>query len=218
MPRASEKNDNRASSRSARTERDERRTQAERSEATTDELVSAARRLFATKGFASTSIEELVREAGVTRGALYHHFKTKEDLFEAVLQREHQMLSQRLREAALKKRSAFAQLVAGCEEFLKAFLDPEIQQICMIDAPAVLGAERALEVRNPHATGMIALGLENAMRHGELRRRPVMPLAQLLFGALCQGAMLATRSEDPPATMVHVRREVKAILEGVRTG
>lgn len=196
--------------------REDRRTQAERSETTTDELVTAARRLFAEKGFAATSIEEIVRDAGVTRGALYHHFKRKEDVFEAVLCREQQMLSKRLRDAALKQGTAFAQLVAGCNEFLEACLDHDIQQICMIDGPAVLGPQRLLEVDNPHTTGMIAFALGNAMEEGEVRTRPVMPLAQLLFGALCQGAMAAARSEDPPAMMAEIQREVNTLLDAIR--
>lgn len=197
-------------------EREERRTQAERSEATTDELVTAARRLFAEKGFAATSIEEIVRAAGVTRGALYHHFKRKEDVFEAVLQREQEVLTRRVWEAAKKRMSPFSQLKAGCEAFLEATLDPYIQQICMVDAPAVLGPSRTMGHASSHSVGMIAVALEQAMEQGELRSRPAMPLAQLLFGALCQGAMAAARSEDPRAMMADIQREVDGLLEGIQ--
>lgn len=200
----------------ATAEREERRTQAERSEATTDELVNAARRLFAEKGFAATSIEEIVRAAGVTKGALYHHFKRKEDVFEAVLQREQETLTRRVWEAAKKQKSPFSRLKAGCDAFLEATLDPYIQQICMVDAPAVLGPARTMGHASSHSVGMIAIALEQAMEHGELQPRPPMPLAQLLFGALCQGAMAAARSDDPPATMAAIQREVDALLEGIQ--
>lgn len=198
-------------------DRGDRRTQAERSEATTEELVAAARQLFAENGFAGTSIEEIVRSAGVTKGAMYHHFKNKEDLFEAVLCREQQMVEDRVRGAAMQKRTAWGQLKAGCDEFLRASLDPQTQRICMIDGPSVLGPTRMLEIDNPHAVRMISLALEKAMEHRELRKRPVMPLAQLLFGALCQGAMVAARSDDPAGTMTQIQREFQRLLDGIQS-
>ena len=99
-------------------EREDRRTQAERSLATTEQLVMTSRRLFAEKGFAGTSIEDIVRAAGVTRGALYHHFGSKEELFEAVFIREQKALDQEVRKAAATKKGAWAQMKAGCDEFL----------------------------------------------------------------------------------------------------
>jgi AcrR family transcriptional regulator len=181
-----------------------------------NEIIAVARRLFATKGFASTSIDEIVRDAGVTKGALYHHFKSKEDVFAAVLHREQETLTERVRKAAMKESSAFGMLKAGCDAFLEASLDPYIQQICMIDAPAVVGATRLLEIAPTHSVGMIALALEHAMQQGELRERPAMPLAQIIFGALCQGAMVAARSEDPASTIQAIREEIQIILAGIQ--
>jgi AcrR family transcriptional regulator len=181
-----------------------------------NQIIGVARRLFATKGFASTSIDEIVRDAGVTKGALYHHFKSKEDVFAAVLQREQETLTERVRKAAMTESSAFGMLKAGCDAFLEASLDPYIQQICMIDAPAVMGPAHMLEIAPTHSVGMIALALEHAMEQGELRERPAMPLAQILFGALCQGAMVAARSEDPAKTIAAIRAEVQGILAGIQ--
>ncbi|MDQ4065398.1 MAG: TetR family transcriptional regulator, partial [Actinomycetota bacterium] len=157
-----------------------RRTQAERSETTTEDLIGAARRLFATKGFPATSIQEIVDEAGVTRGAMYHHFTSKEQLFEAVFEREQEHLGRRVHEAASRKRGAWAQLKAGCDEFLDAALDPETQRILLIDARAVLGAQRIQEIDEAHAIQLLTMVIEKAMDEGTLRKRAVMPLVQLL--------------------------------------
>ena len=207
----------RAPARSAES-REDRRTQTERSGATIEQLLGTARKLFAQKGFAGTSIEEIVRGAGVTRGAMYHHFKNKEEVFEAVFQREHEMLAERVREAATKKTKAWDQLKAGCDEFLTASLDPEIQQICMIDGTAVLGPSRTMAIDDPHSIGLITMALDKAMERGEVRKRPAMPLAQLLFGALCQGAMVVARSDDPPATVADVRKEFQTMLDAIQKG
>src|SRR4051794_38128836 len=110
----------------------ERRTQAQRSEATISDLVATARELFATKGFAGTSIEDMVRAAGVTRGALYHHFENKTDLFRAVLEAEARKLADRIVAAAERKRDPWKQVEAGALAFLDACTDPEVQQILLI--------------------------------------------------------------------------------------
>ncbi len=197
-------------------EREDSRTQAQRSEETTDQLLTAARALFAEKGFAGTSTEEIVRTAGVTRGAMYHHFASKEDLFEAVLRREQEALARRIQKAAASKRDAWSQLKAGCDEFLDACLDPEIQQISLIDAPAVLGSRRLEEIECPRSIQMLTEVLDRAMRQGALRKRPPMPLAQLLFGALCQAAMVAARSPDDSASMKQMRKELQRLLDALQ--
>lgn len=199
-------------------EREDRRTQAQRSEETTRQLVTAARDLFANKGFAATSIEEIVRTAGVTRGAMYHHFTGKEDLFEAVFEQEQEALGERVRAAASKRKGAWNQLKAGCDEFLTACLDPQIQQICLLDGPAVLDARRIEEIECPHSMQMLTMVIDKAMKQGTLRKRPVMPLAQLLFGALCQAAMVAARSQDDGLTMKQMRKEFQRLLDALETG
>jgi AcrR family transcriptional regulator len=196
---------------------EDRRTQAQRTEETTAQLVSAARRLFAEKGFASTSIEEIVRAAGVTRGAMYHHFSSKEDLFEAVYAREQEAVATRVQKAAAKKRGAWNQLKAGCDEFLNACLEPEVQQISLIDGPAVLGQRTIEEIACPHSMQMLADVIERGMQEGALRKRPVAPLAQLLFGALCQAAMVVARSEDDGKTMKQMRSELQRLLDALES-
>ena len=196
-------------------EETKRRTQAERSETTTEQLITAARRLFAIKGFPATSIQEIVEEAGVTRGAMYHHFTSKEDLFEAVFNREQDVLDERVRQAAMRRKGAWAQLKAGCDEFLDVALDPETQRILMVDAPAVLGAARVQARDEAHSMQLLNHVIEKAMKEGAIRKRPVTPLGHLLFGALCQAAMVIARAEDQDATTKQMRLEIHRMLDAL---
>ncbi len=196
-------------------QREQRRTQAERSETTTEQLIKAARELFARKGFAATSIEDIVEAAGVTRGALYHHFASKEDLFEAVFEAEQAILGTKVYRALKQQRGALAKVAAGCDEFLTLCRDPEVQQILLIDGPAVL-ADRRTQMWNSSWLPVMIGGLEKAMEEGSLEERPAAPLAHLIFGGLCQGAMMAARSEHPKRSMNEVRQEVKRLIGSIK--
>src|SRR5262245_23042131 len=112
-------------------------THDERSEATIGELVDAARHLFRTRGYAATSIEDIVRRARVTRGALYHHFDSKEAVFRAVVEEAEQALMASLATASAAAADAWARLHAGCHAFLETCLDPAFQRVVLLDAPAV---------------------------------------------------------------------------------
>ncbi len=195
---------------------EERRTQAERSEATTSLLVREARKLFAERGFAGTSIEDIATAAGVTRGALYHHFPSKEAVFEAVFDAEQSAIGAKVYTALKQKRGALSKVAAACDEFLTLCLDPEVQQILLVDGPAVLSDRR--EMWNSSWLPVMISGLEKAMAEGTLEPRPAAPLAHLIFGGLCQGAMMSARSDDPNRSMNEVRREIKRLIESLRIG
>jgi AcrR family transcriptional regulator len=189
--------------------------QAERSEATVQHLIATARDLFASNGFGETSIEDIVRTAGVTRGALYHHFGGKADIFRAVVEDEAERLAKRLQRAALKEQDPWRQLEAGCMEFLDACRDPAVRQIGLLDAPAVLGWQELREIDLRHSLALLLQGLESAMAEGKLRRRPPAPLAHLLFGAMCEAGMLVARATDTRRAMREVGREVRELLGGL---
>jgi AcrR family transcriptional regulator len=178
-------------------------------------LVETARELFASKGFAETSIEDIVRTAGVTRGALYHHFGGKADIFRAVVELEAERLARRLQRAALKEQDPWRQIEAGCLEFLEACLDPAVRQIGLLDAPAVLGWGELREIDLRHSLALLLQSLESAMAEGKLRRRPPAPLAHLLFGAMCEAGMLVARAPDTRHAMGEIGREVRALLGGL---
>src|SRR3954470_24740324 len=125
-----------------------RRTQAERSEATRGALIEAARPLFAVRGYAGVGTEQIVRAAGVTRGALYHHFEGKEGLLAAVYEQIEADLAERIvaRAGAVGDDGPLAELAAGVDVLLDAARDPEVHRIVLLDAPAVLGWERWREI------------------------------------------------------------------------
>ncbi|HEX8204850.1 MAG TPA: TetR/AcrR family transcriptional regulator [Solirubrobacteraceae bacterium] len=192
------------------------RTQKERSDATTTELVEVARRLFAADGYAATSLEDVVRGAGVTKGALYHHFGSKRDLFLAVYEREQQRLAQVQFEAFARKKGAWEGFLAGSQAFFEASLDPGVQRITLLDAPSVLGWETMREVEGRYSLVQLHQGIEALIHDGQLARRPVAPLANMLFGAMCEAAMMVARSDDQRKATKAVLAELRTILEALR--
>lgn len=192
-----------------------RRTQLERSQATTQRLVVAARNRFALHGFAATSLDDILEQAGMTRGALYHHFESKTDLFRAVVEDQERALTQHLASAAQGQTNAWRAFRAGCSAFLEACLDPKVQRLLLIDGPAVLGWEEMRTLESRYTWALMRGGLERAMAEGHIPSRPVEPLTHLLVGALSQAAMAIARAKDPALTMRDTRREVERLLEAL---
>jgi AcrR family transcriptional regulator len=172
-------------------------THAARSEATRGALVLASRRLFGERGFAGAPLEEVVREAGVTRGALYHHFPSKEALFLAVFEDVEQEVVARVRADAQGGADPRARVRLGMRAFLLACQDPAVQRIVLQDAPAVLGWEVWRAVDCDHFSAVLKDGLTRAMTEEQRRHRPVELLTQVLRGALTEAAQLGGRSGDP---------------------
>lgn len=194
-----------------------KRTQAERTEATRDALIEAARTLFADRGYAAVGTEEIVRAAGVTRGALYHHFGGKRDLFEAVYERIEVELAQRIADGALNAgvTAPLEAMRAGAEMFLRAATEPEAQRIVLLDGPAVLGWDRWREIAAEHGLGLIEATLQAAIEAGAIAEQPVRPLAHVLMGALDEAAMLVARAENPERMRAEVGRTLDALLAGL---
>jgi AcrR family transcriptional regulator len=189
-----------------------RRTQAERAEATRGALIAAARRLFTERGYDGVGTEEVVGAAGVTRGALYHHFGGKRDLLEAVYEKLEAESTERVARVVLgsELESPLEAMRAGVEAFLDECAEPELRQIALHDAPAVLGWDRWREIAAANGLGLIEASLTAAIEAGEIRELPVKTMAHLLIGALDEAAMLVARSEDPAS-----RAEVTAVLIAV---
>ena len=194
----------------------EKRTQAERSEATRGALIAAARGLFAERGYNAVGTEEIVREAGVTRGALYHHFDGKRELMRAVYEQLEAELSADFASRVAPGADPLTVLREGAETFLDQCLEPEVQQIALLDGPAVLGWEEWREINAKYALGLIEGVLSHGMETREIRRQPVRPLAHALIGALDEIAMLVARSEDPAATRAEVGETLSSLIAGLR--
>jgi AcrR family transcriptional regulator len=197
-----------------------RRTQAERREQTRAALIAAARALFAERGYADVGTEEIVRAAGVTRGALYHHFDGKRELLEAVYEQVEGEVTKQIAEGALSGSDPMQAMRAGAQMFLTYCLEREVQQIVLLDAPAVLGWDRWREIAGGYGLGLIEASLEAAIEAGQIERQPTKPLAHLLMGALDEAAMVVARAEDPEAMRVEVGQTLERILDGleVRSG
>ena len=194
----------------------ERKTQAARSAATRDALISAARRLFAERGYADVGTEEIVRTAGVTRGALYHHFPDKLALFAAVFEALETDVAARIAGAAGRERDPdpIAIMRAGVAAWLDACAEPEVHRIMLTDAPAVLGWERWVEISNRHNMGLAQALLEAAMEVGRVPRQPVAPLAHTLIGAVREAAMYLARAADRR----RARREIGYVMDQLLAG
>ena len=189
--------------------------QAERSAATRAALVDAGRRLFGDRGFAAVGTEELVRAAGVTRGALYHQFQDKAALFEAVFESVEAAVLEAVgaEVAAAGVSDPVDALREGGRAFLDACAAPDVERIVLLDAPAVLGWERWREIGMRYGLGIIVASLRAGMEAGTVREQPVEPLAHLLAGALDEMAMWVARSPDPPAA----REQALSAMDGLLT-
>jgi AcrR family transcriptional regulator len=197
-----------------------KRTQAERSESTRAALIAAARGFFAEHGYAGVGTEEIVRTAGVTRGALYHHFEGKRELFEAVYEQIEAELAERIAAGALSANasSPMEAMRAGAEMFLVASTEPETQRIVLLDGPSVLGWDRWREIATEHGLGLIEATLQAAVDAGAIAAQPVRPLAHVLMGALDEAAMLVARAEDPEAMRAEVGATLDSLLAALSAG
>jgi AcrR family transcriptional regulator len=192
------------------------RTQAERSEATRGALIGAARRLFAERGYAGVGTEEIVRTAGVTRGALYHHFDGKRDLLRAVYEELEAEIAREVAEAVTPGAGVLDTLTAGAELFLDHCLEPEVQRIVLLDAPAVLGWEEWREIGARYGLGLIEGLLTAGIESGEIRAQPIAPLSHALLGALDEIAMLVARADDPAVARAEAGQTIQSLLSALR--
>lgn len=193
-----------------------RTRKAEQAEATRAALIAAGRELFAERGYAAVPTEEIVARARVTRGALYHHFRDKRDLFKSVFEEVDRELVEHVVERALRETDPWQRLVVACQSFLDACLDPAVQRIVYADAPSVLDPAEWRGAEEASALGLISVGLEEAMAAGALARWPVAPLANLVLGALNEAGMMIASAKDTRAVRAEVGDTVVHVLEGLR--
>ncbi len=194
-----------------------RKTKADQSEATRAALIAVGRELFATRGYANTFTDEVADRAGVTRGALYHHFRRKEDLFRAVygdVERElMEKIMARIAPSGVRL-DAWERLRVGVEAFLELCLDPAVQRITVLDAPSVLGWDAWQDIDSKYGYGwLLRASLQAAMETGAIEMQPIEPLAAFIFGGLMEGAMLIARSDDQEATRREVAKAVERLMQ-----
>jgi AcrR family transcriptional regulator len=191
---------------------------AEQSEATRRALMDVARDLFAERGYAEVSTEQIVQRAGVTRGALYHHFRGKKDLFHAVFERLEQEVAEKIAAAGLAASDPWRQQQLAIRAFLDVCLEPAVQRIALVDAPSVLGLESWREIEATYGLALVRAGLQSVMDAGLIEEQPVEPLAHLIFGALTEAGLEIARAEDVEAARAEVGASVDRLLDGLRVG
>lgn len=189
---------------------------AERAQATRQAFLAAARQLFTEKGFAATPTEEIIDRAGASRGALYHHFRDKTDLFRAVFEEIEQDLSEHITAAASRGRDPMAQIRHGIDAFLDRCLDPDVQRIALLEAPSVLGWDQWQEIDQRYAFGLVTTGLEAAMDAGQIRKQPLEPLAHLVMGALTQAGLALARADDPVRQRKQFGDAMRSLVNGLQ--
>jgi AcrR family transcriptional regulator len=175
-----------------------RRTQAERAAETREALIEAARPLFAAQGFAEVALESIVRAAGVTRGALYHHFADKTELFAAVFEKVEGEVATRMGEAiaASQQTDPVEVMRLGAHFWLDVCSDPEVQRIVLVDAPAVLGWTRWTEIGDRYNTGMVRALITNAVETGRIPPQPIEATVLTILGAMREATLYVARAED----------------------
>ena len=195
-----------------------RQTQAERSEATRAALLAAARELFAEHGYGGASNEAIVAAAGVSRGALQHHFVDKRSLFEAVYEQVELEVVQATAEAgmAVGHDDPLGVLRAGCHAYLDAVLDPAVQRICAIDGPAVLSPDVRNEITDRYALGLVREVVEQAMASGAMEDAPVEPLTKMLLAAVMAAAEYVATAEDHAAARAEAGQTVDLLLSNLQ--
>jgi AcrR family transcriptional regulator len=192
-------------------------TRAQQRERTRAVLLEVSRRLFATHGYAAVGLAEIVREAGVTKGALYHHFPGgKTDLFRAVLAQVQTDVAATVVAAADAGTEPWDQLTAGCRAFLTASTDPAVSRIMLVDGPAVLGWSEWRAMDEAESTRHLSDGLTALLDDGLLVPQPVAPLTRLLSGAMNEAALWLAEAGDE-ADLEAVVTALSRMLEAHRT-
>ncbi|WP_156623249.1 TetR/AcrR family transcriptional regulator [Mycobacterium sp. 1164966.3] len=188
-----------------------RRTQAERAAETRESLIAAARALFAEHGFTNVALETIVRDAGVTRGALYHHFSDKTELFAAVFEQVEGEVAARMGDAiaSANQTDPVEIMRLGAGFWLDACADTEIQRIVLVDAPGVLGWTRWNEIGNRYNVGLVRELLGSAIDTGRIPPQPVEATALTMLGAMREATLYIARAEDRD----RARQEAGAVMD-----
>jgi len=191
-----------------------RRTQQERTASTTKDLVGAARAHFARDGYATASLDAICDRAGISKGALYHHFRNKQTLFRAVYEAEQHRLRDAIAAAFRACPDPWDGLRAGQRAFLTGSIEPGTQRITLLDAPGALGWAVMREVQ-ADCRAMTRRGLEQAVHADGESAVPAVELdamASVVFGALCECAMAVAHAPDPDAVLAASLRQVDLLV------
>lgn len=190
-----------------------------RAEATRRALIASARTLFGSQGFANASVDEVVRHAGVTKGALYHHFRDKDDLFRAVVEEVKLEVTTAAAESyfgAADGADPSQTVLLTCLAVIDAHLDPAVQRITVHDARAVLDASARRELDARYEVALLRGAFRSAMRAGTVERQPIVTLAHVVAGALTEACALIAEADDKATARAEVGDVITRLLDGLR--
>jgi AcrR family transcriptional regulator len=183
--------------------------------ATRQALLDAACALFGERGYSATSIDDVAHAANVTKGAFYHHYDGKQELFSGVYEQVKREVSERAATAFLEP-DPWEKLYAGCHAMLDAHLDPPVRRILLHDAQAVLDADTIRRVENRYGAVVLRGALRSAIRAGVVQPLPLKALALMLTGAIIEGCIAITDANDPTQAREDVGNVLTSLLEGLR--
>lgn len=190
--------------------------QAERLEATRTAIVGAATDLFGRQGYVETTMDKIAAAAGIAKGAVYHHFSTKERLFETVFEATTVGLAAHVAAAAAAASDVWDALSIGTQAYFEACSADATAQIILKDGPAVLGWERWREIDAAHFGRTMPAVLEAAMDQQLIAPQPIEPLARLLLGAVTEAAAACAASASPAETGREHAAAFQSLIEGLR--
>lgn len=186
-----------------------------RGKATRERLLAAGRELFGERGYEATPIEAILRTSGVARGAFYHHYPSKQALFDAVLDRVVAEIAEVAASAARPRSDPLERLRAGCTAWLRMALDPAIQRIALLDPPGVVGWTRWREIDEQHTLGRLRANLRQIAEEGRLPADRVDVLAHMLLAAVNEAALLIARADDSEAALSAGLVALDTVLDGL---
>lgn len=193
------------------------RTQQDRSKTTKTALMTAARPMFAERGYANVAADEIVAAAGLTRGALHHHFKDKQGLFRAVFEQVETELTDEVAAAVAEAPDTPSRMEVSLRTFLDACQRPEVLRIALLDAPTVLGWDTWREIESGHGLRLIDQLMAQAAAEGVLAHEPSEVLVRFVFSLLVEGVLVIAHADDANAARAQVELSLGIMLSGLFT-
>lgn len=185
-------------------------------DAAKEAVLESAARQFARHGYQGAQLEEIVRLAGVTTGAVYHHFRNKKDLFKAVAVRMEQEILSAVQAAASTESDPWARLRKGIAATLELSVRPDLQRIVYVDAPTVFGPSAWRDIEMRYAYGLMHAGVSAMMENGLMKKGPPEVICSMLLGAIIEGAAAVARSEDKKAAIAQARGLLDGLVNSLK--
>ncbi len=185
--------------------------------ATAENLLSIARTFFAERGYADTKTEDIISEAQVTKGALYHHFPSKKHLFEAVYIALEEEVAQKIMVASTKPSDPWQRILSGCYAYLETCHDPTFRRIMRVDAPSVLGMNRWAEIDRSYGVERLLPAMRELVKQGVVKTQVIEAFTWQLTGAMNEATFWIAQHKNPNAALKQSKTALRTLLESIKT-